>query len=112
MTKSTARLAAFASALVASTPTGATYNANVTGTVTAVITYTDSDYIYFTLDTQPTGLPCTATYFAIPSFVPQNRRNQAFARLMAARESGTPLNIGYDSQGQCVDGGVQVHRVG
>lgn len=105
-------VAALASGLVASAPVGAVYNANITGRVTTVITYADADYIYFILDNQPTSLPCAAGYFVIPSSVPQNRRNQAFAQLLAAKETGALLNIGYDAQGQCVEGGVQVHRVG
>jgi hypothetical protein len=112
MNKLTVLVVVLASGLAASMPAGAVYNANVTGKVMMVITYADADYIYFSLDNQPTGLPCAAGYFAIPSSVPQNRRNQAFAQLLAAKETGTPLNIGYDSQGQCVEGGVQAHRVG
>lgn len=91
----------------------AVYNTNMVGVVNWLATYTDSDAIYFTLSNQPSSHPgCSAAYFVIPAATPQNRRNQAFATLTLARQTGEPINIGYDATGDCADGYIHVHRVG
>lgn len=94
-------------------PSLAAYNSNISGRVLWVANYMDGDYIYFALDNQPTSHPgCSPTYFVISEDVPQNRRNQALAQLLVARETGNSLNIGYDSSGDCAHGYIRVHRVG
>jgi hypothetical protein len=94
-------------------PANATYNANMSGRVTWVSTYMDGDYIYFHLDNQPTSHPqCNPSIFVITADVPQNRRNQAFAQLLAAKQTGEPIAIGFDNSGDCADGYIRVHRVG
>jgi hypothetical protein len=91
----------------------AAYNANTGGVVTFVATYTDGDYIYFQLNNQPTSHPqCNPGYFVITEDVPVNRRNQAFAQLLAAKQTGEPVNIGYDNAGDCAHGYIRAHRVG
>jgi|JRYD01.1.fsa_nt_gb hypothetical protein len=92
---------------------GAEYNANLSGVVSSVVTYTDSDRIYFRLQNQPSSNgECNATYFAIADGTPQNRRNQAFAQLLASKLANEPVNIGYDNTGDCVHGFIRVYRVG
>lgn len=94
-------------------PSHAVYNANMSGAVTWVSTYMDDDYIFFQLSNQPTSHPgCNPTYFVISESVPENRRNQAFAQLLAARQTGEPINIGYDATSDCARGYIRVHRVG
>ena len=94
-------------------PVHAAYNANITGVVTWVSSYTDADYIYFHLENQPTAhSQCNPAYFVIDANVPENRRNQAFAQLLAARYSGEPIAVGYDAQGDCAQGYIRVHRIG
>lgn len=94
-------------------PAFATYNANITGVVTHVVAYTEADYILFRLANQPTSHPqCNAWYFSIPDTVPESRRKQLFAQLLAAKLSGDPVNIGYDATGECAHAYIRVHRVG
>ena len=94
-------------------PASAVYNANMTGIVTWVATYTEGDFIYFQLSNQPTTHPqCNPTYFVITEDVPQNRRNQLFAQLLTAKETREPINIGYDNAADCAHGYIRVHRVG
>jgi hypothetical protein len=89
------------------------FNANIAGVVTMVNIYMYSDSIYLTLSNQPSSHPgCNPTYFVIPSTVTQNVRSQAFAALVAARLTGEPIHIGYDSTGDCAEGYIQVFRVG
>jgi hypothetical protein len=100
-------------ALVASPNAIAVYNANMTGVVTSVWSYTEFDLIYFQLSTQPSTHPsCDAWAFVIPSDVPADRRKALFARLMMAKATGETINIGYDNAGDCADGRIRVHRVG
>jgi hypothetical protein len=94
-------------------PTYAAYNANTSGVVAWVASYTDGDYIYFGLQNQPTSHPqCSPYYFVITADVPENRRNQAFAQLLTSKQTGTAINIGYDATGDCAYGYIRVHRVG
>lgn len=100
-------------ALAFAAPSHAVYNANMSGSVAMVATYTDGDYIYFRLANQPTShTSCEPTYFVIPETVDQSRRNQAFAQLLASKLSGEPVNIGFDSSGDCAHGFIRAHRVG
>ena len=102
-----------ASALLASFSANAVYNANMTGVVIAVITYTDGDYIYFQLNNQPSTHPsCNPGYFVITADVPADRRKALLAQLMLAKTTGATTQIGYDNAGDCANGYIRVHRVG
>lgn len=91
----------------------ADYNSNIRGELEGVYVYTDHDAIYFRFKTQPTSHEtCKATYFVISGSVPQDRRDQLLSRLMLALASKEQVNIGYDSQGNCANGYIRVHRVG
>ena len=99
--------------LLFSTSAFADYNANMTGVVTHVLTYTGSDQIYFRLDNQPSSHPaCNTDYFAIDSSIPAERRQQVLSRLLMAYATGKPINIGYDSEAGCAHSRIRVWRVG
>jgi hypothetical protein len=100
-------------ALFGVTAAHATYNSNTSGVVVSVATYSDGDYIYFSLNPQPTTHnSCNPQYFVIGDDVPQNRRNQMLATLLAAKGSAESITVGYDSNGNCAHGYIRVHRVG
>lgn len=89
------------------------YDSNMKGIVTSVLTYTGGDQIYFILDNQPSTHPtCNASLFSIDAGVPSSRRQQVLSRLLTAHATGKPVNIGYDSQGDCSHSYIRVHRVG
>ena len=91
----------------------ADYNANIISKVTEVITYTHSTQIYFRLDNQPYSHPiCKTDYFAIDASTPDNIRQQVLARLLTAYANGSPVNIGFDKEGDCSHGRIKVYRVG
>ena len=89
------------------------YNANISGVVTQVLTYTGSDQILFRLNNQPSSHPqCNVDFFSIDPSLPADRRSVVLSRLLIAYSSGKPVNIGYDSEGDCSHGRIRVHRVG
>lgn len=104
----------FGAALVAASATAfGTYNANLSGIVTAVATYTDSDHVLFRLDNQPASHPaCNANYFVIPAETPSDRRKAILSRLLLAKATGEPITVGYDGTGACSSGYIQAYRVG
>jgi hypothetical protein len=90
----------------------AVYNANISGSVAHLTVYTDGDYIYLVLHNQPTSHPgCNPSNFVIPDTIPQNRRNQLYAQLVAAKLTGETVSIGYDNTGDCFHGYIRVHAV-
>jgi hypothetical protein len=89
------------------------YDANMKGVVRHVAVYTDGDYIYLTLENQPSSHPsCNPVFFVIPDSIPYERRQMLLSRLLMAYASKENVNIGYDSQGGCTHGYITVHRVG
>ena len=91
----------------------AEYNDNMSGLVTNIVTYTDSDRIYFKLDNQPSHHPIyNPDYFSIDDSISNDRRQQLLSRLLTAYASGKPVNIGFDRDGDCSHGRIRVHRVG
>src|SRR5688572_14925546 len=91
----------------------AAYNANMSGIPTTVATYADGDYIYIALSNQPATHPrCNPSFFVITAAVPLANRQMMLAQLLAAKFAKEPVNIGYDSSGDCADGYIRVHRVG
>ncbi len=105
------RLAAF---LVLSFPVFAGYDANITGKVTQVLTYTTHDSILIRLDNQPATHPvCKTDFFELDESIPAERRGIIMSRLLLARANGETLNIGFDKSGGCgKQGRIRVYRVG
>jgi hypothetical protein len=94
-------------------PVHAVYNANMTGVVVDVLTYTEGTQIYFRLDNQPASHPaCNAVYFSIDQAVPSENRKALLARLLLAMANGNPTNVGFDNSGNCSHGYIRAHRVG
>ena len=91
--------------------TFASYDANLTGVADDVYTC-PSGLVLIHLVNQPASHPaCNATYFAVdPGSIDANAMNRMFARLMTSYAMQQPINIGYDSQGDCTDG--YVWRIG
>jgi len=91
----------------------ARYDANLTGVSDGVLTYT-SGLLLIHLVNQPSSHPaCNAIYFAVdPASLDANAMDRMYARLMTSYAEQQPLNIGYDSQGDCVDGYIHVWRIG
>ena len=91
----------------------AQYDSNISGKLSHVATYADGDYIYFTLENQPTSHPtCDPTYFVIDQAVPFERQNRMLSRLLTAYTTKELVLVGYDSEGNCAHGYIRVHRVG
>ena len=88
------------------------YNANMTGTVSSVLTYTHTSLILFRLNNQPKHPKCKSHFFAIASSTTADIRHQVLSRLLIAYSSKTPINIGYDQSGGCAHGWIKVYRVG
>lgn len=95
-----------------SMPIRATYNDNMSGEVTHVMTYT-SGLILFRLKNQPGSHPsCTATYFAIATDTPEAAAQRMYSRLLVAYASKQPVNIGFDNLASCGNNYIRVYRVG
>ena len=99
-------------------PSHATYNANIVGNVTQILTY-NSGVVLFSLDTQPTSNgACTPQFFELdPSSTntPNDAAavNRLYARLAQAYALGQPVNIGFDNAANCgVSGYITVYRIG
>lgn len=94
--------------------THAGYNANFSGKITQVLTYTASAQILIRVEGQPSTHPqCTQLDFlAIDAATPDNVRQIVLSRIMMAYASGETVNIGYDKEGGCVGGRIKVYRVG
>ena len=91
----------------------ATYNANMSGVLTDVITYTDADYIYLKLDNQPTSHPnCNPSFFVIATDVSLQMKQMLLSRLLTAYALNESVKIGFDNAGNCAHGYIRVHRVG
>lgn len=93
---------------------GASYNANLTGTVTYLSQYEGGIFL-FELSNQPTsnGI-CNASQFEVD---PANNTDavmaRMYARLVAAYYTQQPIGIGYDNAGSCgTNGYIHVYVVG
>lgn len=94
-------------------PSHAVYNDNLKGIIKHVGVYTDGDYIYITLENQPTAhSACKPNHFVITEEVPSERRAMILSRLLTAYAMKETVNIGYDSNGDCAHGYIRVHEVG
>lgn len=92
--------------------TQAGYDANMSGKVVSVMTYS-SGAVLFRLDNQPQSHPqCKSTYFAIPSSTKDSITNRFLSRLLAAYSTKETINIGFDSKGDCAESWISVHRIG
>ena len=100
-------------ALLFCAPSNAGYDANISGVVTSVLTYTYDGRIFIRLENQPQSHPqCMTDFFSVDASVPDSARSQLLARLLVAYTNGEPVNIGYDSQGDCSHGRIRVYRIG
>lgn len=88
----------------------ATYNSNITGNVTSIITY-EGGVVLFILDTQPTSNgACDPRYFEID---PANNSDAALNRMYQRLLHGGPMEVGYDNTGACGTlNYIHVYRVG
>lgn len=107
-------VALFAMVLGGSNEADAVYTSNTSAKITNILTYDDSNIILIQLDNQSTlsNHPCNHSYFAIDPATPEDRLDRMYSRAMLAFGSGTPINIGFDGTGNCVNGYMRVHRVG
>jgi len=89
------------------------YDANITGVVTEVLVYSDSNIVLFRLNNQPSSHPgcSSAQYFELFN-VPEPMFGRLYARLLAAKVSGEAINIGYDSVGSNCRHYIPAHRIG
>ena len=100
-------------AVLGATPAWSVYDTNLLGVVTEVLAYTDHNIILVRLDNQPSSHPtCNPSYFALEHTADTTRVDRIYARLLLALSSGQPTKIGYDSQGNCANGWIRMHRVG
>ncbi|GAB1624083.1 hypothetical protein AAOGI_41330 [Agarivorans albus] len=90
------------------------YNANFSGRITHVLTYTYTPLILIRLEGQPSSHPVCGSldYLAIDGNTPDSIRMQVLSRVMTAYTTGEVINIGYDKEGDCVGSRIRVHRVG
>lgn len=103
-------------ALLVSMPAAyATYNANLSGTVNAVLTYT-SGTLLFSLSNQPTSNgSCNSTYFEVDlaNVASEAALDRLYARIAQAYAVGEQVNIGFDNSANCgASGYIQVYRIG
>lgn len=107
-------MAALILAATAAGPVSAqnSYNANISGRVVEVLTYTEDATVLFTIDPMPTSPQCGDRYFRISRNLPLEMRQQVFSRLMAAYMNREVVNIGYDNQTCSPEGSFKVFRVG
>jgi hypothetical protein len=106
-------LCALAFTALAASPAAAdnSYNANIYGHLTTVLTYTGDTTILFSFDKMPTVPNCAGVYFVIPADEGLARQ-QELSRLLTAYTMHEFINIGYDGQ-TCGPGGyILVYRVG
>jgi hypothetical protein len=88
------------------------YDSNLTGTITGLYSYS-SGLVLFSLSTQPTNHPtCNRALFALATDLPESVINRMYSRLLASYTTKRPINIGYDSKGNCGNGYIRVHRTG
>jgi len=108
-----ALMTAFVGIAVMSTAS-ATYNSNIGGMPTSVISY-EAGTVLFILDSQPASNgACNAGYFEID---PTNSSDavvaRMYARLLVAYTQQQGVQIGYDNTGACgALGFIHVYRVG
>ncbi len=99
--------------LAGTMPVSAGYDANMTGVIESVLTYSDASYVLFRLQNQPTSHPsCNPYYFALSDSLPGDRLSRLTARLLTAYALGETITIGYDSLGNCAHTFIRGHRVG
>lgn len=94
--------------------TFANYDANFSGKITHVLTYTHSDELLIRVEGQPTSHPICKSFdfMAIDISIPAERRQVVLSRIMLAYSLGEKVNIGYDSKDECIGSRIKVYRVG
>jgi hypothetical protein len=107
------QLLCLAAAAALAFPAVAGYDENMQGVVADVVLYAYDDKIYFRLENQPTTHPeCNPAYFAIDTATPADRRKMMLARLLLAKATKEPMNVGFDKTGDCSHTYIRAHRVG
>jgi len=101
-------------ALTFSNLTFAGYDANFSGNITSVLTYTGSTQILIRVEGQPTSHPTCSRldYLSIARDISAESRSLVMSRILSAYATGEKVNIGYDKTSDCVDSRIRVHRVG
>jgi hypothetical protein len=94
-------------------PAGATYNTNLTGTLTYLSAY-EGGIVMFELNNQPASNgSCNHTQFEID---PANNTDavlgRMYARLLLAYSTQQPVNVGYDNAGCGTNGYIHAYEVG
>jgi hypothetical protein len=109
-----AKIAMFCTfAVLMTTPAWGIYNANLTGTVSMVLTYDGVSPILVRLNNQPSSHPtCDPSFFAIAADNDTKSTDRMYARLLVALATAQPTNLGYDNLGNCANGYIRIHRVG
>ncbi len=98
--------------LVFLNPVNAGYDANVSGVIQGLYSYSGG-LVLFSLSTQPSSHPtCNRALFALATDLSEAAANRMYSRLLTAYTTKQAINIGYDSQGDCGNGYIRVHRVG
>jgi hypothetical protein len=90
------------------------YDANFSGKITNVLTYTGSTQILIRVEGQPTSHPTCTTldFLSIAPDISTESRNLVMSRILSAYATGEKVNIGYDKTAGCVGSRIRVHRVG
>jgi len=101
-------------ALTFSNLTFADYDANFSGKITNVLTYTGSTQILIRVEGQPTSHPTCSIldYLSIAPDISAESRSLVMSRILTAYATGEKVNIGYDKTSGCVGSRIRVHRVG
>jgi hypothetical protein len=98
----------------------ATYNANITGTVTWVSTYTSGAMLLILSDQPSSNGTCNPAFFELDpptvagaDVVNDAAFNRMYARALTSYTTGNSVNIGYDNSGTCgVSGYIRIYRIG
>lgn len=102
---------------ICSVGTSANYNANFSGKITHVLTYTSSSTILLRIESMP-GSDSESTcsqfdYMQLDPNISEENKQYVFARILTAYASGEVVNIGYDKIGSCTSTGrMTIYRVG
>jgi hypothetical protein len=84
----------------------------MSGVVSNVMTY-PSGQLYSRLANQPTSHPSrNPSYFVVDPTTDPNALARMASRLLLAYALQESVNIGYDSQGGCLDGYIHAWRIG
>lgn len=99
--------------LILSAPARASYDTDIVGVITEVVTYNSNGYFFVRLNNQPSSHPaCDSSYFAVDAAGNEEARKQLYVRALLAHATQTPVTIGYDGQSNCAVGKIRIYRIG